>query len=394
MNFKEEYKKSADSISPDKEAIDRMKAAVLAKAAEGPERSAAESRKPLPLKRIAIIGGAAAACAVITISAISLLPSIRSANDLVEEASSSAVSMAEDAVSDSSAANDGGDKPQMACVGFCSEESVCAADDAMETDIIKSVEMAVSAESFTAEPEAAEAFPAEPSAAGGQVNDYQTEQEEAYAFTAAVTAEIYESTYECVDTTAPVLPSQTNTDAGAAVQRPGTDGVMTASEPDMPDEGKENPATGGPPGYCETTESAETMELAETEETTELTDDGRGNPTAGWSPDYVIETAEIGETMDAISEEATSEAGYYETYEAPAPTEGSAPKLVLTGKGWLTYDGERYNEDAEIIPAEPPELIVKRQNVMDKRFYYVNLDGDILTLYDEKMNFIGAYRKR
>ncbi len=380
MNFKEEYKKSADSISPDKEAIDRMKAAVLAKAAEGPERSAAESRT-LPLKRIAIIGGAAAACAVITISAISLLPSVRSANDLVEEASSSAVSMAEDAVSDSSAANDGLDKPQMACAGFCSEESACAADDATETDIIKSVEMAVSAESFTAEPEAAEAFPAEPSAAGGQVNDYQTEQEEAYAFTAAVTAEIYESTYECVDTTAPVLPSQTNTDAGAAVQRPGTDGVLTASEPDMPDEAQDD-------------RKEEPTELAETEETTELTDDGRGNPTAGWSPDYVIETAEIGETLDAISEEATSEAGYYETYEAPAPTEGNAPKLVLTGKGWLTYDGERYNEDAEIIPAEPPELIVKRQNVMDKRFYYVNLDGDILTLYDEKMNFIGAYRKR
>ncbi len=382
MNFKEEYKKSADSISPDKEAIDRMKAAVLAKAAEGPERSAAESRKPLPLKRIAIIGGAAAACAVITISAISLLPSIRSANDLVEEASSSAVSMTDNAISDSSAANDGGDKPQMACAGFCSEESACADYDATETDIIESVEMAVSAaEPFTAEPEAAEAFPAEPSAAGGQVNDYQTEQEEAHAFTAAVTAEIYESTYECVDTTAPVLPSQTNTDAGAAVQLPGTDGVMTASEPDMPAEAQDD-------------RKEEPTELAETEETTELTDDGRGNPTVGWSPDYVIETAEIGETLDAISEEATSEAGYYETYEAPAPTEGSAPKLVLTGKGWLTYDGERYNEDAEIIPAEPPELIVKRQNVMDKRFYYVNLDGDILTLYDEKMNFIGAYRKR
>ncbi len=371
MNFKEEYKKSADSISPDKEAIDRMKAAVLAKAAEGPERSAAESRKPLPLKRIAIIGGAAAACAVITISAISLLPSIRSANDLVEEASSSAVSMAEDAVSDSSAANDGGDKPQMACAGFCSEESVCAADDAMETDIIQSVEMAVSAaESFTAEPEAAEAFPAEPSAAGGQVNDFQTEQEEAYAFTAAVTAEIYESTYECVDTTAPVLPSQTNTDADE--KEPVSDGVL---EPDIPAE-------------------AQDAGMEETAETVGLTDDGKHNPTAGWSPDYVIETTEIGETLDAISEEATSEAGYYETYEAPAPVEGSAPKLVLTGKGWLTYDGERYNEDAEIIPAEPPELIVKSQNVMDKRFYYVNLDDDILTLYDEKMNFIGAYRKR
>ena len=373
MNFKEEYKKSADSISPDKETIDRMKAAVLAKAAEEPERSAAESRKPLPLKRIAIIGGAAAACAVITISAINLLPSIRSANDLVEEASSSAVSMAEDAVSDSSAANDGRDKPQMACAGICSEESDCAADDATETDIIdiESVEMAVSAaESFTAEPEAAEAFPAEPSAAGGQVNDYQTEQEEAYAFTAAVTAEIYESTYECTDMTTPVLPSQTNTDADE--KEPVSDGVL---EPDIPAE-------------------AQDAGREETAETVGLTDDGKHNPTAGWSPDDIIETTEIDETLDAISEEATSEAGYYETYEAPAPGEGSAPKLVLTGKGWLTYDGERYNEDAEIIPEETPELIVKSQNVMDKRFYYVNLDGDILTLYDESMNFIGAYRKR
>ncbi len=371
MNFKEEYKKSADSISPDKEAIDRMKAAVLAKVAEEPERSA-ESRKPLPLKRIAIIGGAAAACAVITISAISLLPSIRSANDMVEEAgSSSAVSMAENAVYDSSAANDSGNKPQMVSAGICSEESACAAYDATEADIIDSVEMAVSAaESVTAEPEAAEAFPAEPSAAGGQVNDFQTEQEEAYAFTAAVTAEIYESTYECVDTTSPVLPSQTNTDA--VEKEPGSDSVR---EPEMADD-------------------AQDAGREETAETIELSDDGKHNPTAGWSPDDIIETTEIGETLDVISEEATSEAGYYETYEAPAPAEGSVPKLVLTGKGWLTYDGERYNEDAQITPAEAPELIVKSQNVMDKRFYYVNLDGDILTLYDEKMNFIGAYRKR
>lgn len=384
MNFKEEYKKSADSISPDKEAIDRMKAAVLAEIAKEPEKSAAEARKPLPFKRIAIIGGAAAACAVITISAINLLPSINSTGSMVEEANgSSSVSMAEDTVSYSTTANDSGAKAQEISADLSSEEECsCATDDAAKTDIIESGAATAAAESVTAKPEAAEAFPSEPSAAGGQVNGIQTEQEEAQTLDAAVSAEIYYGTYECSDTATPDFSPQPDADADG--KRPDTDVVMTASEPDMPDEANDA-------GREETVELAETAEATETYEVID-----RGNPTTGGSPEEPCETTDSVETQECgeFSEEATSEASYEETYEAPSP-EDSVPKLVLTGKGWLTYDGKRYNEDKEIKPEEMQELVItKSQNVMDKRFYYVNLDGDILMLYDENMDFVGAYRKR
>lgn len=73
MDFREEYKKSAAEINPDQETVDRMKAAVMARLSEENITSEPERKKP-PLKKIAFIGGAAAACAVITVSAVSLLP--------------------------------------------------------------------------------------------------------------------------------------------------------------------------------------------------------------------------------------------------------------------------------------------------------------------------------
>ncbi len=65
MNFKEEYKKAAGSLTPDKECVDRMKAAVL----ENISRP-----KSFPFKRVALVGGAVAACAVITVAAITVVP--------------------------------------------------------------------------------------------------------------------------------------------------------------------------------------------------------------------------------------------------------------------------------------------------------------------------------
>lgn len=95
MNFKDEYKKSAESISPDKEAIARMKAAVMAKIEADPEGSAdiPEKKKPLPLRRIAYIGGAAAACACITLAAVVLNSRLNSSDNMISGSVSSAASM-------------------------------------------------------------------------------------------------------------------------------------------------------------------------------------------------------------------------------------------------------------------------------------------------------------
>ena len=51
MKFSEEYKKSAENMNPDRQTIDRMKAAVLKELQEHPDapaQPAEEPKKPLP----------------------------------------------------------------------------------------------------------------------------------------------------------------------------------------------------------------------------------------------------------------------------------------------------------------------------------------------------------
>ena len=86
MKFSEEYKKSAENINPDRQTIDRMKAAVLKELQEQPDAPAQpleEPKKPLPLRRIAYIGGAVAACAAITVAAVNLVPSLKASNAMI-----------------------------------------------------------------------------------------------------------------------------------------------------------------------------------------------------------------------------------------------------------------------------------------------------------------------
>lgn len=86
MKFSEEYKKSAENINPDRQTIDRMKAAVLKELQEHPDapaQSLEEPKKPLPLRRIAYIGGAVAACAAITVAAVNLVPSLKASNVMI-----------------------------------------------------------------------------------------------------------------------------------------------------------------------------------------------------------------------------------------------------------------------------------------------------------------------
>ncbi len=78
MDFREEYKRSAEMLSPDEQTVKRMKEAVLQKAAQ--------PQKTFPFKRIAYIGGSIAACIVIGIVGITAL-NRQSDSSIVDRAS-------------------------------------------------------------------------------------------------------------------------------------------------------------------------------------------------------------------------------------------------------------------------------------------------------------------
>ncbi len=110
MNFRDEYKKSAESISPDREAMDRMKAAIKAQLESEQDSPVTEQehKKPLPLKRIAYIGGAVAACAVVTVSAFTLLPLFKNSGSITDTSSISMAETAADTAATTSAESAGG----------------------------------------------------------------------------------------------------------------------------------------------------------------------------------------------------------------------------------------------------------------------------------------------
>ncbi|MGN1422349.1 MAG: hypothetical protein ACI4XA_03150 [Oscillospiraceae bacterium] len=72
MNFGSEYKKSEKALSPDRAALDRMKAGIMAEVSR--------KKKPLPLGKIAVSFGSVAACAAIVITAALLIPRNEASN--------------------------------------------------------------------------------------------------------------------------------------------------------------------------------------------------------------------------------------------------------------------------------------------------------------------------
>lgn len=82
MDFREEYKKCAEVMNPSAEAVDRMTNNILA-------QINAPAKKAVPFKKISYFGGAIAACAVITIGAVAILPRMGSIGTANEAAVSS-----------------------------------------------------------------------------------------------------------------------------------------------------------------------------------------------------------------------------------------------------------------------------------------------------------------
>ncbi|MDE7192352.1 MAG: hypothetical protein K2O14_00140, partial [Oscillospiraceae bacterium] len=87
MNFKEEYIKAAEEFTPDRQTIDRMKENVL---------NMTRTKRALPFKTVAIVGGTVAACAVITIAAARIAPNIANDSNLIGESVNMATGSAAD----------------------------------------------------------------------------------------------------------------------------------------------------------------------------------------------------------------------------------------------------------------------------------------------------------
>ncbi len=65
MNFRDEYKKEIKELSSD-ETTERIRREVMARLSQnGPTKTEVREKKPLPMKRITLIGGSIAACLVI-----------------------------------------------------------------------------------------------------------------------------------------------------------------------------------------------------------------------------------------------------------------------------------------------------------------------------------------
>ncbi len=101
MNFREEYKKSADYINPSAEALQRMKSNVL-------EKIKTPAKKVFPWKNISVIGGSVAACAVLCVAAVRFIPQSMKSTDMTANSMSS-VAMNESAAADCVQNTDGYD---------------------------------------------------------------------------------------------------------------------------------------------------------------------------------------------------------------------------------------------------------------------------------------------
>ena len=368
MKFSEEYKKSAENINPDRQTIDRMKAAVLKELQEQPDAPAQpleEPKKPLPLRRIAYIGGAVAACAAITVAAVNLVPSLKASNAMISSG----------AIADSSAS----------AAEIAGNETA-----APEFSMIQNAATAGSAEDI-AEEAAADEAPADEAPA-----------DDAYGFDNGIAGTdgiIYnDNRYENENPGAGDAPIPEQS-AEAVPAEGAADSIS-----DSTNKGHTNPAF-APDGSANEFVPV-TYEVPEDSTDESLVDNEHPNPESGVIDTSGNTTSDNGsstedswaETLDccdsteeiSISWEATSEPDD----DRGNPSAGGAWVIVRSPQGWLTADGERY--DAVKNAAAPADISVfywANSPVENKNFCLV-IDGDMLYLFDDQMNYLGGYKKR
>lgn len=368
MKFSEEYKKSAENINPDRQTIDRMKAAVLKELQEQPDAPAQpleEPKKPLPLRRIAYIGGAVAACAAITVAAVNLVPSLKASNAMISSG----------AIADSSAS----------AAEIAGNETA-----APEFSMIQNAATAGSAEDI-AEEAAADEAPADEAPA-----------DDAYGFDNGIAGTdgiIYnDNRYENENPGAGDAPIPEQS-AEAVPAEGAADSIS-----DSTNKGHTNPAF-APDGSANEFVPV-TYEVPEDSTDESLIDNERPNPESGVIDTSGNTTSDNGsstedswaETLDCCDSTEEISISWEATYEPDDdrgnPSAGGAWVIVRSPQGWLTADGERY--DAVKNAAAPADISVfywANSPVENKDFCLV-IDGDMLYLFDDQMNYLGGYKKR
>lgn len=368
MKFSEEYKKSAENINPDRQTIDRMKAAVLKELQEQPDAPAQpleEPKKPLPLRRIAYIGGAVAACAAITVAAVNLVPSLKVSNVMISSG----------AIADSSAS----------AAEIAGNETA-----APEFSMIQNAATAGSAEDI-AEEAAADEAPADEAPA-----------DDAYGFDNGIAGTdgiIYnDNRYENENPGAGDAPIPEQS-AEAVPAEGAADSIS-----DSTNKGHTNPA------FAQDGSANEfvpvTYEVPEDSTDESLVDNEHPNPESGVIDTSGNTTSDNGsstedswaETLDCCDSTEEISISWEATYEPDDdrgnPSAGGAWVIVRSPQGWLTADGERY--DAVKNAAAPADISVfywANSPVENKDFCLV-IDGDMLYLFDDQMNYLGGYKKR
>lgn len=367
MKFSEEYKKSAENMNPDRQTIDRMKVAVLKELQEHPDAPAQpleEPKKPLPLRRIAYIGGAVAACAAITIAAVNLVPSLEASNGMISSGANSSPAAMEAAGNETAAPN---------------------------FSMIQNTTTAGSADDI-AEDAAADEAPADDAydfdngiasidGIGFIDNDNSYEDENPGAGDAPI----------------PEQSAETAPAEGAA------DSIS-----DSTNKGHTNPAF-APDGSANEFVPVTYEVPEESEDSTEepRVDNERPNPESGGIDTSKDTTSDNGssteeawaETLECWDSTEEISISWEATYEPDPddrgnPSAGGAWVIVRSPQGWLTADGERY--DAVKNAAAPADTTVFywANSPVENRDFCLVIDGDMLYLFDDQMNYLGGYKKR
>lgn len=349
MDLREEYKNEMESVSPDREAIDRMKAAVMAKiaAGEGEAGIPGEKKKPLPLRKIAYIGGAVAACAVIAVSAATILPSVNKNNGMISEAEISATAAGANEISGGGAADTAG-----------SHETGSAAN----------------------------------------ADTFRTEDDIAVEETTDGTAEVASDTatddrfWDDSPDSGGVIDSITDSVPDDAV----TPDAIPSDEPD-----KDNDTS---PGKLD--DNKGWHDFGENTLEPSYTDDGR-NPEVGFDTADIIDKPDTDQGEPGITGECTMEDfmtgdnsfDFDETADCAEETEEEldteeAPEvreetIIFTGRGWITFQGERYQK---INMAAGAGERLQAYDPASGKHYTVVKKLSVIYVY-QGGSYVGAYRK-
>ncbi|CCY19627.1 unknown [Eubacterium sp. CAG:786] len=349
MDLREEYKNEMESVSPDREAIDRMKAAVMAKiaAGEGEAGIPGEKKKPLPLRKIAYIGGAVAACAVIAVSAATILPSVNKNNGMISEAEISATAAGANEISGGGAADTAG-----------SHETGSAAN----------------------------------------ADTFRTEDDVAVEETTDGTAEAASDTatddrfWDDSPDSGGVIDSITDSVPDDAV----TPDAIPSDEPD-----KDNDTS---PGKLD--DNKGWHDFGENTLEPSYTDDGR-NPESGFDTADIIDKPDTDQGDPGITGECTMEDfmtgdnsfDFDETADCAEETEEEldteevpevrGETIIFTGRGWITFQGERYQK---INMAAGAGERLQAYDPASGKHYTVVKKLSVIYVY-QGGSYVGAYRK-